>query len=74
MSPGTRYALNDTRTQEATMTARRILMAEAVLVGGALVALLVKEWPGMVREVRIWRMVGLRPGSRPGYRSVSRPG
>ncbi|MBX9397427.1 hypothetical protein K4749_28530 [Streptomyces sp. TRM72054] len=46
------------------MTARRILMAEAVLVGGALLALLVKEFPGAVREVRIWRMAGFHAGSR----------
>ncbi|GEC05343.1 hypothetical protein SSP24_29980 [Streptomyces spinoverrucosus] len=46
------------------MTARRILMAEAVLVGGALLALMVKEFPGAVREVRIWRMAGFHVGSR----------
>lgn len=38
------------------MTARRILIAQAVLVGGALLALLLRELPGAVREVRIWRM------------------
>ncbi|GAA3494955.1 hypothetical protein GCM10019016_020550 [Streptomyces prasinosporus] len=43
------------------MTARRILMAEAALVGGALLVLLVKEWPGMMREMRIWRMAGSGP-------------
>ncbi|WP_328773607.1 hypothetical protein [Streptomyces sp. NBC_00286] len=46
------------------MTARQILMAEAVLVGGAFLALLVKELPGAVREVRIWRMAGFHAGSR----------
>lgn len=46
------------------MTARRILMAEAVLLGGAVLALLVKELPGAVREVRLFRMAGHRAGSR----------
>ncbi|GHF06339.1 hypothetical protein GCM10014715_72960 [Streptomyces spiralis] len=46
------------------MTAKRMLVAEAVVVGGLALALLVKEMPGIVREVRIWRMVGLRAGSR----------
>lgn len=46
------------------MTARRILMAEAVLLGGALLALLIKELPGAAREVRIWRMAGFHAGSR----------
>ncbi|MGV9347161.1 hypothetical protein ACWDSD_20550 [Streptomyces spiralis] len=46
------------------MTVKRMLVAEAVVVGGLALALLVKEMPGIVREVRIWRMVGLRAGSR----------
>lgn len=46
------------------MTAKRILIAEAVLLGGALLALLVKEYPGAVREVRIWRMAGFGSGAR----------
>ncbi|CAL9351718.1 hypothetical protein SUDANB126_00493 [Streptomyces sp. enrichment culture] len=59
--PSTVRPERHTRKQEADMTAKRILMAEAALVGGALLALLVKEWPGMRREVRIWRMAGSRP-------------
>ncbi|MFE9452140.1 hypothetical protein [Streptomyces sp. NPDC006739] len=46
------------------MTARRVLTAEAVLVGGMMLALLVRELPGLVREVRIWRMAGSHSGAR----------
>ncbi|WP_199880959.1 hypothetical protein [Streptomyces kebangsaanensis] len=46
------------------MTGRQVLMAEAAVVGGLVLALLVREMPGLVREIRIWRMVGIRPGSR----------
>ncbi|MFI1168789.1 hypothetical protein ACH4UM_35835 [Streptomyces sp. NPDC020801] len=46
------------------MTAKQVLTAEAVVVGGLALALLVKEMPGIVREIRIWRMVGVRNGSR----------
>ena len=44
--------------------ARRVLIAQAVVAGGIALTLLVREFPGLVREVRIWRMVGLRAGSR----------
>ncbi|MFF0793560.1 hypothetical protein [Streptomyces spiralis] len=46
------------------MTAKRMLIAQAVMAGGLALAVLVKEMPGIVREIRIWRMVGLRAGSR----------
>ncbi len=46
------------------VTGRQVLMAEAAVVGGLVLALLVREMPGLVREIRIWRMVGIRPGSR----------
>ena len=46
------------------MTARRVLIAEALIVGGLALTLLVREMPGLVREVRIWRMTGFRSGSR----------
>jgi hypothetical protein len=42
------------------MTAKRILLAEAALLGGAVLALLVSELPGAARELRIFRMVGFR--------------
>ncbi|MFI9645825.1 hypothetical protein ACIHAA_05935 [Streptomyces sp. NPDC052040] len=46
------------------MTAKRVLIAEGLLVGAVALALLAREVPGLVREVRIWRMVGVRSGSR----------
>lgn len=46
------------------MTAKQVLAVEIAVVGGLALALLVKEMPGLVREVRIWRMVGFRAGSR----------
>ncbi|MEW2497980.1 MULTISPECIES: hypothetical protein [Streptomyces] len=45
--------------------AKRLLIAQALLVGGAAVTLLIREMPGLVREVRIWRMVGLRGSKYP---------
>lgn len=44
--------------------AKRVLMAEALIVGALGLAVLAKEMPGLVREVRIWRMVGFSPRSR----------
>lgn len=44
--------------------ARRVLIAQAVIAGALGLVILVKEIPGLVREVRIWRMVGFRAGSR----------
>ena len=46
------------------MTGKQVLAAEAVVIGGLALALLVREIPGLVREVRIWRMIGFRAGSR----------
>ncbi|WP_170843108.1 hypothetical protein [Streptomyces oceani] len=46
--------------------ARRVLIAQAVLLGGAVLALTVKEFPGLMREVRIWRMMGRQAGFRHG--------
>ncbi|MGW3727879.1 hypothetical protein [Streptomyces sp. NPDC000851] len=46
------------------MNAKRILIAEAAVLGGAALALLIAEFPGIVREVRLWRMAGFRPGPR----------
>lgn len=44
--------------------AKGILIAEAVIVGGLVLGILVKEIPGAVREVRIWRMAGFKSGFR----------
>ncbi|MFK4148511.1 hypothetical protein [Streptomyces sp. NPDC004065] len=46
------------------MTGRQVLALQALAIGGLGVAALIKEFPGLVREIRIWRMVGLRSGSR----------
>lgn len=42
--------------------AKRVLIAQAVLLGGGLIALFVRELPGLVREIRMWRMVSFRHG------------
>ncbi|MEU6471100.1 hypothetical protein ABZ927_13255 [Streptomyces massasporeus] len=47
------------------MSGERVLKAEAVLVGGVVLALLAWEWPSLRREMRIWRMSG---GFRAGHR------
>ncbi|WP_432138011.1 MULTISPECIES: hypothetical protein [unclassified Streptomyces] len=47
----------------AQLTARRVLTAQAALVSAAALALLIREMPGLVREIRIWRMVGSPAGS-----------
>lgn len=39
--------------------AKRILIAQGVLVGLAVIGLVVKEYPGLVRELKIWRMAFL---------------
>ncbi|MGW2035900.1 MULTISPECIES: hypothetical protein [Streptomyces] len=45
-------------------TARRVLIAQGAALGALTLGLLVLELPGIVREVRIWRMVNLRSGAR----------
>ncbi|MFB0614415.1 hypothetical protein [Streptomyces sp. AGS-58] len=45
-------------TARAEMSGRRLLLVQAALVGGLVAALVVKEFPGLVREVRIYRMAG----------------
>ncbi|WP_369205635.1 hypothetical protein [Streptomyces sp. PU-14G] len=44
--------------------ARRVLFAQVAVVGALAAGILVRELPGAVREVRIWRMVGFGSGSR----------
>jgi hypothetical protein len=48
----------------ATLTAKRVLTAEAVLIGGMALALLAWEIPGLMREIRILRMAGSSSGVR----------
>ncbi|MEV6949393.1 hypothetical protein AB0N07_47325 [Streptomyces sp. NPDC051172] len=46
-------------------TGRQLLLAEAVLAGAVALALLVREWPSIRRELRIYRMAGgFRAGRR----------
>ncbi|MFF4394415.1 hypothetical protein [Streptomyces sp. NPDC001480] len=52
-----------TRTR-TTVTAKGVLTAQAVLVGSAALALLAWELPGLMREIRIWRMAGSSSGVR----------
>ncbi|MFE1313932.1 MULTISPECIES: hypothetical protein [unclassified Streptomyces] len=40
------------------MSGRQVLLAQAALVGGLALALFLKELPGVVRELRIYRMTG----------------
>ncbi|MEU3825087.1 hypothetical protein AB0F36_07150 [Streptomyces sp. NPDC029080] len=40
------------------MSGRRLLAAQGALAGSVVAALIVKELPGMVRELRIYRMTG----------------
>ncbi|MFF8908598.1 hypothetical protein [Streptomyces olivaceoviridis] len=45
-------------------TAQRVLIAQGVALGALALGLLVLELPGIVREVRIWRMINLRSGAK----------
>ncbi|MFG2352121.1 hypothetical protein [Streptomyces sp. NPDC048521] len=45
-------------TVRSALSGRQVLIAQAGLVGGLLLALFVKEFPGVVRELRIYRMTG----------------
>ncbi|MEU5539476.1 hypothetical protein [Streptomyces sp. NPDC020362] len=46
------------RTARSAVSGRQVLIAQALLVGGLALALLVKELPSVVRELRIVRMTG----------------
>ncbi|MFG3046096.1 hypothetical protein [Streptomyces sp. NPDC048202] len=45
-------------------TGRRVLLAQAAVLAGLTLLLLVKEVPGMIREVKIYRMTGGRRALR----------
>lgn len=47
------------------VSGQRVLKAEAAVIGGLALALLVWELPSLRREARIWRMAG---GFRAGHR------
>jgi hypothetical protein len=45
--------------------AKKVLILQGVLIGAGLAALLLREIPGLVREVRMWRMaISVRGGAR----------
>lgn len=46
--------------------AKRILIAQALLLAGLGIGLVVRELPGLKREIRIWRMTGWPMGCRRG--------
>lgn len=48
-------------TERTVWTGRRVLVAQAAVLAGLTLLLLVKEVPGMLREIKIYRMTG---GSR----------
>lgn len=57
--------LHQADSTEAVRTGRRLLMAEAALAGAVALALFVREFPSLRREMRIYRMAGgLRAGHR----------
>ncbi|MFF4802979.1 hypothetical protein ACFY1U_31965 [Streptomyces sp. NPDC001351] len=50
---------------QGATTGRQLLLAEAVLAGAVALALLVREWPSIKRELRIYRLTGgFRAGRR----------
>lgn len=51
-------AMRRRRTVRKGMSGRQLLTAQAALAGSVAAALFVKELPGIVRELRIYRMTG----------------
>ncbi|MFH8342317.1 hypothetical protein [Streptomyces sp. AM6-12] len=54
------------RRTRARMSGRQLLLLQAALAGGVITALVIKEFPGIVRELRIFRMTG-GPGANRRY-------
>ncbi|PKW05708.1 hypothetical protein SAMN05428944_7263 [Streptomyces sp. 1222.5] len=53
------------RSTRSGLTGRQLLVAQAAVVGSLVAALFVRELPGIMRELRIYRMTGgLRAGHR----------
>lgn len=40
--------------------AKKILIAQVVILSAGLLALFVREFPGLIREIRMWRIAKLR--------------
>ncbi|MFC9157871.1 hypothetical protein ACFTT0_23165 [Streptomyces bauhiniae] len=51
-------------TERTLWTARRVLVAQATVLAGLTLLLVVKEVPGMLREIKIYRMTGGRRALR----------
>lgn len=43
--------------------AKRVLLAQVALLAAGIAALAVREFPGLVREIRMWRMASPRRNS-----------
>ncbi|QLI99509.1 hypothetical protein HZZ00_14850 [Streptomyces sp. NEAU-sy36] len=54
------------RRGRARMSGRQLLLLQAALAGGVVTALVIKELPGIMRELRIFRMTG-GPGANRRY-------
>ncbi|KMS89113.1 MULTISPECIES: hypothetical protein [unclassified Streptomyces] len=61
---GTRPAGVTAAPARTGTTAQRVLIAQGVALGALAFGLLVLELPGIIREVRIWRMINLRSGAK----------
>ncbi|MQY36447.1 hypothetical protein SRB17_44480 [Streptomyces sp. RB17] len=46
------------RTARTGMSGRQLLVVQAAMIGGLAMTLFVRELPGIVRELRIYRMTG----------------
>ncbi|MBE9500185.1 hypothetical protein IHE61_25620 [Streptomyces sp. GKU 257-1] len=53
------------RSRSSPCAAKRVLLGQGAVLGAVVLAMLVREFPGLVREVRIWRMIGFTSGARP---------
>ncbi|MGV9631363.1 hypothetical protein [Streptomyces sp. NPDC003487] len=54
----TMYTAEREGTVRRGLSGRQLLAAQGALAGGVVAALIVKELPGIVRELRIYRMTG----------------
>ncbi|MFF7966938.1 hypothetical protein ACFZC3_16410 [Streptomyces sp. NPDC007903] len=50
--------------ERTVWTGRRVLVAQAAVLAGLTMLLLMKEVPGMIREIKIYRMTGGRRAVR----------
>ncbi|MGI5347891.1 hypothetical protein ACQEU8_06800 [Streptomyces sp. CA-250714] len=62
--PLSRNTHRPARHRHRPCRARRVLIGQMTAIGVLGLAMFLRELPGLVREIRIWRMVGFRSGSR----------